>query len=826
MSNPRDFLRGLLVKTSPDDASAQLERLLAKQKYKDAVKQAKLIHKANPTAQNHKQLEVVYFLRAQQLLSAGLVSSAVEVAQHLLEFGVTDTKLREELPPFLVKVGLAKDAFRVLGQTDPDAAPAQNRLLLLAADQAVLHPERVQSPSPELGQEAAKVRQAIESLYTADEATALGLVRDISRISPLADWKLLVRGLAAFYRGDDEETQANWSRLDQERAAIKIARQLQKLRDGQPDQAGDASTLQKLENLVFQEPILARLRELGELVAKDHWPDAVRRIGPLRISLGRIDHRLAERLTASLIEPLLDRTTCITCKSGMRLLRDFMHAAQPLDIDPTWNRLWAIAWQRSCDGDTKALEFWNRYIEDLKTRASLKPEDRSLAQALVLNHVAEYLLGAIEEDDEPDREKARLARQVRESIERSLELASRHRPTHDLLIRLCKALNDPAELAQARKRVLEVFPDDLETLVEMAENLNQRDEHESALELLSRARKLKPLDRKLIGLEIMVRTALARSLAMQRRWDEGRAQFALIEQIEPEELKSFRYLTRKATFEAKAGQVQLVDRYEREAASLLPEPAPLLMSLYIESIRFKLTKAVQKSYAEIWKKELKKKCRSESAGAMAGHMSSYLALNVRFDHRDQIAAEVLAYVRRTIRVNYRLEDLEEVIGFLGQFKTEGKLAYKLAERGLKAHPKSVILHLAAASFDPGGTRAMNRAPVVRNHLQQALKLAEASTRRLETQLLPQIKQMLSVHDEVHSRLARSPFGPPGAGPASMDEFLEGFMQFMQSLPVDEFEADDDDNDDDYDDDDSVPFFSRAFSARRPSRRPSRGKRKS
>src|SRR5208337_2443491 len=109
MSDKREPHRGVVVKTSEGDAALQLERLLSKQKYKDAVKQAKLIHKAEATPQSHRQLECAYFLRAQQLFLAGMVGSAVEVSRHLLDFGVTEAKLLEEFPPLLVKLGLAQD---------------------------------------------------------------------------------------------------------------------------------------------------------------------------------------------------------------------------------------------------------------------------------------------------------------------------------------------------------------------------------------------------------------------------------------------------------------------------------------------------------------------------------------------------------------------------------------------------------------------------------------------------------------------------------------------------------------------------------------------
>ena len=119
------------------------------------------------------------------------------------------------------------------------------------------------------------MRQALEALYAGDEATALGLVRDIARSSPVSEWKLLVRGLAAFYRGDHGETQANWDRLDPERAPLRIARHLQNLHQGQSEKDAGGTDFAELESLVYGERILPRLRELSDLVAKNRWADVL-----------------------------------------------------------------------------------------------------------------------------------------------------------------------------------------------------------------------------------------------------------------------------------------------------------------------------------------------------------------------------------------------------------------------------------------------------------------------------------------------------------------------------------------------------------------------
>jgi hypothetical protein len=109
--------RGAAVKAPTVGASAPLraetERLIAKERYKDAVKQAKLAFKEEATAENRRLLERAYFLRARQLLQLGMHSSAVEVAQHLLDFGVTASDAREALIRLLIGLGTATRARRV-----------------------------------------------------------------------------------------------------------------------------------------------------------------------------------------------------------------------------------------------------------------------------------------------------------------------------------------------------------------------------------------------------------------------------------------------------------------------------------------------------------------------------------------------------------------------------------------------------------------------------------------------------------------------------------------------------------------------------------------
>ena len=113
--------------------------------------------------------------------------------------------------------------------------------------------------------------------------------KDIARASPLADWKYFVRGLAAYYRQDAAEMQANWDRLDAGRFAARIAASLKVLADPAVvpmDDFRTTDTLARLGGAVLGGPILARLQTLQGHVAAGRWREAVkllRAVNPLAL---------------------------------------------------------------------------------------------------------------------------------------------------------------------------------------------------------------------------------------------------------------------------------------------------------------------------------------------------------------------------------------------------------------------------------------------------------------------------------------------------------------------------------------------------------------
>ena len=67
-------------------------------------------------------------------------ASAVEVARHLIDFGVTPSGWVDELIGLLISLGLNQDAFTL--QERFGSPEKKERLLFSAADEAVIHADR------------------------------------------------------------------------------------------------------------------------------------------------------------------------------------------------------------------------------------------------------------------------------------------------------------------------------------------------------------------------------------------------------------------------------------------------------------------------------------------------------------------------------------------------------------------------------------------------------------------------------------------------------------------------------------------------------------
>ena len=465
---------------------------------------------------------------------------------------------------------------------------------------------------------------------------------------PFADWKLFVRGLAAHSRREFVEARANWDRLDPDRAAARIARGLQVLGGTAPETADGgekgAVKFDALERRIFGAAVLEPIEQLRALLAQGRLNDAVRRIGSLRQLLANIDPALSVRLTRVLYDPVIQAARERDYREAKALVKEFTYAAERLPIDPRWNRLWALIWEGPQGELKEAEDHWNQYCIDLQTVAVLNPDERVLAQALVLNRLGEQhldeigpgfgpaaMLGpdSLDEEEEADEEREHAIA----LFEKSLDLAPDHRPTYGCLMKAYQDWGRPDDAASVARRLLDRFPDDFDALMFLASYHFRRQEPEPALECARRARALKPLDESALQEEWSIHIMRARHLALKARWDEGRAEFAEAERLKPETSRWLHSRARRAVFELKAGQAEAARELIGDALADLPEATSFWLALLIESIRYKLPWQEQHLFETRWKAALPKKARSDTAGAMAELMGSFVAGDFNYTGR-------------------------------------------------------------------------------------------------------------------------------------------------------------------------------------------------
>ena len=226
----------------------EVERLIAAGKGKQAVELAKTEHKRLNTAASERLLVDAYLARIEQFQNKG----ATQDAQTLLNL------VRQRFPGHQGRLGgLVLRSAAAEGNIEAliaplardDVPPEERSLIESILRRKLTDPSRL-AACPALRPDH-PLRSAAAALDKALAAAATGPVTDeqislpeISRSSPLADWKMLVRALAAFHRDGDDLCRRNLSVIPQDSAVRPAADVLLAAIDHAPPLPGRSGALQ------------------------------------------------------------------------------------------------------------------------------------------------------------------------------------------------------------------------------------------------------------------------------------------------------------------------------------------------------------------------------------------------------------------------------------------------------------------------------------------------------------------------------------------------------------------------------------------------------
>ena len=375
------------------DLFERAQRELAKGNVKDALKDAKVCYREDPSPERRQLLERAYGARAEQLQKAGLNDQAQNALAELTELGVTSPDVQAQLPRLRILLGLT-----VAGSAGDAASmwEANPELLIELADQAVFHPQRVPDKYVEIHGDCQRIRAALEAVERGDDAAATEQLNDISRRSPFADWKLFVRGLSAFYLGDAERAHANWDRLEPKRPAFRIAQTLL-VHSGQLAAESAAfnvaNGLRRLEYSLESNPVWEQLKAMGEHFQADQWSGLFHACRSFCQRFANTHAALIERIT----DLLWKRMVRDHWEEGLNRL---MRIAPAPRLDPRWNRARALLAEHSRESTFEDTEnYWKAYVRDISRGDFLPKDERGIAAGLVCQRMARAEVEAAHEEE-------------------------------------------------------------------------------------------------------------------------------------------------------------------------------------------------------------------------------------------------------------------------------------------------------------------------------------------------------------------------------------------------------------------------------------------
>ena len=220
-------------------AETSVRQLIANGKCKAAVESAKEIHKAHATAASEALLLDAYAARIQSLIDQNLAAEAKALQELVRE---RYPSARERLNGHNGSAGMGgagrlEELVRPLN--DPELS-AERRAAIEAAiardtvDIAALAECAVLPSEHPLRTAACALQRAFLAVTGGPVGEEAVELPEVSRRSPLAPWKLLVRAIACFYRGEDEACRQYLQAIKPESGPARLVPAMQAMLGGMP----------------------------------------------------------------------------------------------------------------------------------------------------------------------------------------------------------------------------------------------------------------------------------------------------------------------------------------------------------------------------------------------------------------------------------------------------------------------------------------------------------------------------------------------------------------------------------------------------------------
>lgn len=776
---------------------ARVQRALSEGRTQQALELAKQLWKQEQTPAHQALLRQVYLARAQQLRLQGYARDAGTVLEAALHFDHQDPAWLEKLAEELAACGQVRQALTLADRLPPES-PARGRLLTLAADAAVRAgaagrntlPESLQGPFD-------LILTAFRQLESGQDEQARQTLQGIGLQSPFLEWKLLLRGLSAYYQKEDARALENWQRLQPERLPARLAAPLRFLIDPAyrvAQSPAAQAALQKQADRLQNQGLVQPLRAVQAALANpEHLPQAFRLAENALPALRQQMPHLVPRLAACFYWNIVEYGGPDDLPRYRRLF------GEPAD-DPGLHRLRALGCDQHHES-TLAHQAWQDFEKAVAGNPTAWPGDQAnRARALVWSHMGDNA-AAIPNPEKLKqlppflRDHPSFPKPLKPSAEtcyrRSLELAPDLLEAYEALFDCYRQDHRDDKAEEVARQALARFPQHLATLQALAElRMNHRD-YADALNLFQQALKVNPLDRNLRSQVGTAHTFNARAFAEAGRFEEARAQYQAALAYDDRHQPSSVYC-KWAACEFKAGDAARAEELLQQAlAGAGNNYLAIAYSMLIEAIRLKLPRPLKTRFDKEFVAALAEPPTASGAVAIGDTAAVHQLAGVTYFGQKTHEKKVLAYLEKAKKTPFTEIELERICeSLLALGATKQLRAYTaMGQRRFPNNPRFPFLEAESyISLGPDKSPPWKVNPLLEkaSRLAGAMPPDDKQKEFLET--IHHRQQLMGLFDPFSSmNLFGGMFGSP-FGDGGDDEWL------------------DEDEDDEEFEDEGMPFF--------------------
>jgi tetratricopeptide (TPR) repeat protein len=738
----------------------RMERARQEGRFQQALELSKQLHKHEPTVANLESLREIYLGRARQLRSQGQTRDAANVLDVASQLQDASPAWLERLAQEMALCGEVARTQTLLDRL-PDPASVQ-RILAYVADAAVQQGEASRATlSPPLQADFDRVVLAFGQVELGQDEAARETLQGIGLRSPFLEWKLLLRGLQAYWHNEDERAVENWQRLTPERLPARLAAPFRyridaAFRSAQPP--ATQAMLQKQIDRIQGSALLPSLRNLQAVLARSHtergnqrgMAAALRQAETLLPALRQETPQIVPRLASCFYWAILE--------SGPdEILRYQRVFGKPPD-DPNFHRLQAIGYERA-DELQLAHRHWKQYEQEIAAHPDRWPgEQANHARAFIWQRMGQNAASLPEprrshaergnqrrgrrsvdifDDDNP---LAPLDPPAEKCFQTSLELAPDLLETHEALVHFHLEAKREGKAEKAARQLLQHFPDHLPTLELLSDLRRKRGDFAAALELIEQALRGNALDRRLRRKVSDAHLLLARAHVESGSFDEARQQFQSALDLSGGSDGGM-VLAHWAACEFKAGDGVRAEELIQQALARTTAPVGVAYLLLTEVLRLKLDRALKKRFEQDLKSGLAAP-NQEGAVFLTRILAGLHSRDVKYLGQKGHTQKVLSYIHKTRNLDFSEPNLEELCRNLMDMEAypQARRFCNIGERHYLESPAFPYLHALAWIREKG-----RRAPAweIVPMLKRARMLAQARpSNEHRDQMLEDIDKLL------------------------------------------------------------------------------------